>query len=202
MSMASGEVTRLLGLFNKGREDVAEQLIPLVYAELKKLASSCMRVERPGGTLQPTALVHEAYLRLVGQREIEWQNRAHFYGIAASLMRRILLDYARRRHTAKRGSGGRKVQIDEIQVAVDDRVEELLAIDECLAHLAQFDAVQERIVELRFFGGLTVEEIAEVMKISPSSVKRELNSAKAWLHRELASAKTRSGNDSGKMAAS
>ena len=182
----AGEVTRLLGLFRQGHHDAAERLIPLVYAELKKLAASCMRAERPGGTLQPTALVHEAYLRLVGQRETEWQNRSHFYGIAACLMRRILVDYARKRNASKRAAAGRLVRLDHVQIAVDDRIAELLVIDECLERLAALDPNQARLVELKFFAGLTAEEMAELMKCSPSTIKRELNSAKAWLHRELA----------------
>jgi RNA polymerase sigma factor (TIGR02999 family) len=196
----TGEVTRLLALFSQGRKEAGEQLIPLVYAELKKVAASCMRGELPGGTLQPTALVHEAWVRLAGQRETEWQNRSHFYGVAASLMRRILLDYARKRHAAKRGSGARKFTLDRIQIPVEDRIAELIVIDECLERLARFDADQARIVELRFFAGLTVEEIAVVTESSPSSVKRELNSAKAWLYRELGGQKGQ-GNVSRTMAA-
>jgi RNA polymerase sigma factor (TIGR02999 family) len=180
-----GDITVLLSQIRGGRAEAAEELIPLIYGELKKLAASCMRDERPGATLQPTALVHEVYLRLIGQRDAGWQNRAHFFGLAASLMRRILLDSARRRHAAKRGSGTKAVPADLVPIAVDDRIEELLIVDQCLERLAAFDEQQARLVEMRFFAGLTVEEIAEVTGISAATVKRELASAKAWLHREM-----------------
>jgi RNA polymerase sigma factor (TIGR02999 family) len=157
--------------------------MPLVYTELRKLAASYLRVERPDHTLQPTALVHEAYLRLVDQRSVNWQNRAHFFGIAAQMMRRILVDHARRRQAAKRDGATYRLYTSEEEATARDP--ELLALDEALSGLEALDARQARIVELRFFGGLTVEETAEVAGVSPATVKREWRTARAWLAREI-----------------
>jgi RNA polymerase sigma factor (TIGR02999 family) len=191
MPEAGGDVTRLLGQFRAGNQDVAEQLVPLIYDELRRIAGAQMRRERPGHTLQATAVVHEAYMRLAGDHEIQWQNRAHFFAIAARTMRRVLLDYARQRHAGRRGGeGARKVDIDAELLIGDDRLEDVVALDEVLARLTEMDPEHGRIVELRFFAGLNVEETAEVMGISPSTVKREWRLAKAWLDRELATAKS------------
>jgi RNA polymerase sigma factor (TIGR02999 family) len=180
-----GEVTQLLNQLSGGRQEAAEQLAPLIYDQLRRLAGACMRGERPGHTLQATALVHEAYVRLVGQEHVEWQNRAHFFAVAATLMRRVLLDHARRRHAFKRGSGAHQVTLHEAILIAEDHLPDVLALDQCLTRLAAIDARQARLVELRFFAGLDVEEVAAVMGISAPTVKREWRSAKAWLHREM-----------------
>ena len=187
----TGDVTRLLGQLRAGNQDVADQLVPLIYDELRRIAGAQMRRERVGHTLQATAVVHEAYMRLAGEQEIEWQSRAHFFAIAAKTMRRVLRDYARQRHAGKRGGeGARKVDIDAELLIEDDRLEDVVALDEVLTRLTEMDPEQGRIVELRFFAGLNVEETAEVMGISPRTVKREWRLAKAWLDRELATAKS------------
>ena len=159
--------------------------MPVVYAELKRLARWHLARER-GHTLQPTALVHEAYLKLVDQRAVEWQNRAHFFGIAARLMRRIVMQRARRTRAAKRGGGAVDVSIDDATILSDERAADLIALDDALTRLAAMDPRQSRIVELRFFGGLSVEEIGAVLGISAGTVKREWRTAKAWLHKEVA----------------
>jgi RNA polymerase sigma-70 factor, ECF subfamily len=188
MPDTGGDVTRLLEQLRAGNQDVAEQLVPLVYNELRRIAGAQMRRERPGHTLQATALVHEAYMRLAG--DVPAQNRAHFFAIAAHTMRQILLDYARRRHAGKRGgAGARKVDLDAELLVGGDTLEDVIAIDEALERLAQIDPRQSRLVELRFFAGLDVEEAAEVMGISATTMKREWRSAKAWLQKELAAAK-------------
>lgn len=190
MPDTAGDVTRLLQQLRAGRPEAAEQLVPLIYAELRRIAGAQMAHERRGHTLQATAVVHEAYMKLAGEQDIEWQNRAHFFGIAARTMRRILLDYARQRHAGKRGGhDARKVNMDAELLVADDRLEEVVAVDEVLTRLSAMDEEQGRIVELRFFAGLNVEETAEAMGISPSTVKREWRLAKAWLDRELGSAK-------------
>jgi len=180
-----GEVTRLLVEVRKGHQDAMEQLLPLVYDELRRLAGGYFRRERSDHTLQPTALVHEAYLKLVDQRSVQWENRGHFLGVAATLMRRILLDYARVHKAEKRGGGGQKVMLDEGMAVTELRAVEMISLDQALTKLAAMDPDQGRIVELRFFGGLSVEETAEVMKISPATVKRHWAFAKAWLYREI-----------------
>ena len=185
MGQTPGDVTRLLRQLGGGHAQAAEQLAPLIYDQLRRLAGACMRGERLGHTLQATALVHEAYLKLVGQEHVEWQNRAHFFAVAATLMRRVLLDHARRRHAAKRGAAGRQITLDEHLLIAENNLPEVIALDECLTRLGRIDAKQARLVELRFFAGLDVEEIAEVMGISSATVKREWRSAKAWLHREM-----------------
>jgi len=164
-----------------------DSLLPIVYQELRRLAASYLRRERPGQTLQPTALVHEAYLRLLKDRPDRWQNRAHFCAIAAHSMRQILIEKARARDALKRGGGGPRVTLDEALVGGGELSIDLVALDEALERLAAIDAGQARLVELRFFGGLTVEETAEALHISPATVKRHWTLARAWLARELAS---------------
>jgi RNA polymerase sigma factor (TIGR02999 family) len=185
MAMPTGEVTRLLAQVRSGDAEAPERLIALVYAELRKLAARHMRRERPGHTLQATALVHEAYLRLVGQREVEWQNRAHFFAIAAQVMRRILLDYARQRRALKRGGMDKRITLDDALSISDDHLDQILSLDESLRKLALKDPAQSRLVELRFFAGMTVEETSEALGISTATVKREWSHAKAWLNRDL-----------------
>ena len=179
-----GEVTRLLRQLRSGDQDAAGKLIAAVYGELRQVAARAMRSERPGHTLQPTALVHEAFLKLAGSAGVEWRDRAHFFGVAARLMREILVDYARKHGAAKRGSGVR-ITLDDSLLISEDRLGDVVAIDEVVKRLEALDPRQGHIVELRFFGGLSVEEVAEVMQISTPTVKREWQSAKAWLHREL-----------------
>ena len=164
-----------------------DSMLPIVYQELRRLAASYLRRERPGQTLQPTALVHEAYLRLLKDRPDRWQNRAHFCAIAAHSMRQILIEKARARDALKRGGGGPRVTLDEALVGGGELSIDLVALDQALERLAAIDAGQARIVELRFFGGLTVEETAEALDISPATVKRHWTLARAWLARELAS---------------
>ena len=179
------DVTVLLAELKKGNEDAASKLIPLVYAELRRLAASYMRRERSDHTLQPTALVNEAYLKLVEQRSVNWQSRAHFFGIAAQVMRRILVDHARGHLRDKRGGGQERVPIDEALIFAPEQSSELIKLDEALDRLTQLDPRQGRIVELRFFGGLNVDQTAEMLGISPKTVKRDWSMAKAWLHGEL-----------------
>jgi len=186
--LTSAEVTALLGEMAQGKPEAAEQLIPLVYDELRRLASRYMRREREDHTLQTTALVHEAYLKLVEQRSVNWQSRAHFFGIAAQLMRRVLIDHARRNLREKRGGGQPVVVLDEAFVFSPEQSSALVELDGALERLAAMDARQARIVELRFFGGLTVEEAGEVLGVSPKTVKRDWSVAKAWLHGELKTA--------------
>jgi RNA polymerase sigma factor (TIGR02999 family) len=186
MKSAPADVTRLLLQWSSGQEQALERLVPQIHGELRKLAASYLRKERPDHTLQPTALVNEAFLKLIDQRSVKWQNRAHFFGIAAQAMRRILVDHARARLAGKRGGDMHKVPLDAgnlVGPAVDI---DLLALDEALTRLAALDPQQSRIVELRFFGGLTMEETAEVMRISPATIGREWRIAKAWLSAELA----------------
>jgi RNA polymerase sigma factor (TIGR02999 family) len=177
------DLTALLKEWSGGDRKALDQLMPFVYEELRKLAASYLREERPNHTLQPTALVNEAYLRLTGQKNVTWQNRAHFFGIAAQMMRRILVDHARKRQAAKRDASAWKVATAEIDGS--DNAPELLALDRALEELEQLDPQQARVVELRFFAGLTVEETAEVAGISPRTVKRDWRTAKAWLAREI-----------------
>ena len=162
-----------------------DKLMPVVYDELRRQPARYLRREQPGHTLQTTALIHEAYVRLVDQHNVQWQNRAHFFGIAAQMMRRILVDHARRKKRAKRGGSDIKISLDDATVAVQGQDLDVVAVDEALTRLAKIDEQQSRVVELRFFSGLTVEETAEVMGISPATVKRDWSMAKAWLHREL-----------------
>jgi len=166
-------------------KEALDKLMPAVYDELRRQAARYLRRERAGHTLQTTALIHEAYVRLVDQRNVEWQNRAHFFGIAAQMMRRILVDHARTKKRAKRGGSDVKISLADATILVKEQDLDVVALDEALTRLAEIDEQQSRIVELRFFSGLTVEETAEVMGISPATVKRDWSMAKAWLHREL-----------------
>src|SRR5215831_9733199 len=156
MTEGPGEVTRLLRDLRRGNTQAADELVPLIYEDLRRLASACMRRERPGHTLQATALVHEAYLKLLGQREVEWHDRAHFFAVAATLMRRVLLDHARKRQTFKRGSASHKTTLHDSLLISDEHLDDVLVIDECLTRLAAIDPQQARLVELRFFAGLNV----------------------------------------------
>jgi RNA polymerase sigma factor (TIGR02999 family) len=189
---SSSDVTGLLLRWSEGDARALDRLLPLVYAELRRIASKQLRGERQEHTLAPTALVHELYLRLVDQRRSTWENRAQFFGLAAQLMRRILVDHARTQHAAKRGGSVTRMSLDELPEeshaesdAAGPAAADVLAIDEALERLASLDGDQARIVELRFFTGLTVEETAHVLKRSPRTVKREWRLARAWLYREL-----------------
>jgi RNA polymerase sigma factor (TIGR02999 family) len=179
------DVTALLAGWSRGDRDALSQLLPLVYEELRGIAARQLGRERPGHTLQPTALVHEAYLRLVDQRKVDWQNRAHFFGVSAQIMRRILVDHARRHAAGKRGDGVRCVSIDDAQRVPASNDLPILALDRALDRLEQVDPGLAKIVELRAFGGLTVDEAAHVLDVSPSTAKREWRTARAWLTREL-----------------
>jgi RNA polymerase sigma factor (TIGR02999 family) len=184
--VSSADVTGLLVQWARGDQEALERLMPLIYAECRRIAAQQLQHERRDHTLDPTALVHELYLRLVDQRRATWENRAQFFGIAAQLMRRILVDHARARQTAKRGGSALLVSLDAAADTPNDtHAEDVLAIDEALNRLSALDADQVRIIELRFFAGLTVEETAHVVGRSPRTVKREWRLAKAWLHREL-----------------
>jgi RNA polymerase sigma factor (TIGR02999 family) len=179
------EVTRLLVEWSNGDRNALEDLMPLVYSELRKVAGRYLRRERTGHTLQCTALVNEAYLRLIDQHSVQWKNRAHFFGVAAEMIRRILVDYARSQHAQKRGADAPKISLDEAFGVGQAPDLDLVALDEALSRLQTIDPRQSRVVELRFFAGLSVEETAEIMEISPATVKREWVTAKAWLFREL-----------------
>jgi RNA polymerase sigma factor (TIGR02999 family) len=186
MTQASGhDVTQLLIEWSNGDKAALDKLIPLIHEELRRLAHHYMSRERPGHTLQTTALVDEAYVRLVNRKDVHWQNRSHFFAIAAQLMRSILVDHARSHAYTKRGGGARKISLDETMIVSQQRAAEVVALDDVLKELASFDPQQSRIVELRFFGGLTIEETAEVLNLSPATIKREWSTAKAWLYREL-----------------
>ena len=186
MDAAGADVTQLLQQWSNGQEQALDRLLPQIHDELRKLAGSYLRRERPDHTLQPTALVNEAFLKLVDQRRVKWQNRAHFFGIAAQAMRRILVDHARAHAASKRGGAMRKVPLDDAIMMIGGVADvDLLALDQALTRLAAMDPQQSRIVELRFFGGLTTEETAEVMHISPATIGRDWRMAKAWLSAEL-----------------
>jgi RNA polymerase sigma-70 factor (ECF subfamily) len=178
-------VTQLLKAWGDGEQEALDQLISLVYAELHRLAHRYMRRERSGHTLQPTALVHEVYERLVDLRNVSWQNRAHFFGVSAHLMRRILVDYARSRRYTKREGQWRQVPLNEAVALFPDRQTDIVALDDALRALADIDPRKSRVVELRFFGGLSIKEVAEVLNISEESVQRDWRLAKVWLLREL-----------------
>jgi RNA polymerase sigma-70 factor, ECF subfamily len=178
-------VTRLLQAWGQGKDAALEELLPLVHRELRRLARRYMFGERPGHTLQTTALVNEAYLRLVNSRHVNWQNRAHFFALSAELMRRILVDYARARGYQKRGGGAPKVTLDEALMGPEEKGHDLVALDDALKALAGVDPRKSKVVELRFFGGLSVAETAEVLKVSPDTVLRDWRLAKAWLAREM-----------------
>ena len=181
----SPQITELLRELRAGEQAASSRLIDAVYPELRRIAVRSLRAERSDHTLQPTALVNEAYLQLVGQTDKDWQNRAHFFAVAAQVMRRVLVDYARKRKANKRGGGGAKVELIENLVIVRARLDEVLAIDAALTRLSLIDARQSKVVELRFFGGLTEHEVAEVLGIAIRTVRRDWNVARAWLHGEL-----------------
>jgi RNA polymerase sigma factor (TIGR02999 family) len=184
-STEQADVTQLLLAWNSGEVGARDHLLRAVYEELRRIAGGQLVGERPGHTLQVTALVNEAYLRLVDQTRVHWRNRAHFFGIAAQLMRRILVDHARRRKAAKRGGGATVVEFEDSLTPRARRSVDLVVLDDILTRLEQFDADAVRLVELRYFGGLTIEETAEVLAVSPATVKREWVAARAWMHREF-----------------
>lgn len=179
------KLTRMLNEVRHGKREVLDEMFPLIYRELRQIASRQLASERAEHTLQPTALVHEAYLRLINQHSVDWQNRAHFFSIAAETMRRILVNHAVQRNAQKRGSGVTCIELDEAVSYYDQRELDLVLLDDALKNLAEFDPAQAKIVELRFFGGLTVEETAEVLGVSASTIKREWRVAKAWLKTKL-----------------
>ena len=185
MTSTPDEITRLLIAWNQGDQRARDELTPLIYDELRRLARGLLRHERPGHTLQPTALVHEAFLRLIDQSQVNWQNRAHFFGAAARLMRQILINHAEARRAAKRGGEAERVSLNDVDHSTPRQEIDLIALDEALQRLERLDPQQGRIVELRYFSGLTIEEIAEVIGVSPATVKRDWNLARAWLRREL-----------------
>jgi len=184
MTATDQDVTRLLQDWSGGNQQALAELMPIIYNELRRLAHNYLRRERSDNTLQTTALVHEAYLKLIDQRSVNWQNRAQFFGIAAQAMRRILIDNARRHLAGKRGKG-EKISLDETALISPAKDESLVALDDALRELESIDQQQSRIIELRYFGGLTIEETAEVMSLSPATIKREWAMARAWLYRAL-----------------
>jgi RNA polymerase sigma factor (TIGR02999 family) len=188
MSQTSSQnLTQMLVQLSEGNSQMVEDILPLIYNELRKLAGNYLRRERSDHTLQPTALVHEAYIKLIDQTQVKWQNRAHFFGIAANIMRRILVDYARQHKAEKRGGAAEKLPLEEeILIVSEGKSAELLALDEALENLAKMDPQKSKIVELRYFGGLSVEETAEVLGVSEITVKRHWRMAKAWLYGQLA----------------
>ena len=186
LNVASHQITLLLANWNEGDEFALEQLMPLVYEELRRMARSFMRRQAAGHTFQTTELIHEAYLKIAKGDEQNWENRAHFFGVAAQAMRHILVDYARGKQRQKRGGWQERVTFAEDVMVSNDGSEKIVALDEALKQLAVLDARKSRVVEMKFFGGLTMEEIAEVMKITPKTVKRDWQFARMWLARELA----------------
>ncbi len=190
MAASGGDVTLLLAQLREGKQEAADQLFPLVYEELRRMAGAYMRRERPSHTLQATALINEAYVRLVGNDHANWENRAHFFAIAAHTMRQVLVSYAVRRHADKRGGADhRQVDLDVELLVAEDRLGDVIVIDEVLQRLERIDPRQMQLIELRFFAGMSVEETAEAMSVSPTTIKREWRLAKAWLNRELATVK-------------
>jgi RNA polymerase sigma-70 factor, ECF subfamily len=185
METSPAEVTQLLAAWEQGNQAALDQLLPLVYDELRQMARRYMARQNAGHTLQTTALINEAYLKLVGQPAKHWQNRAHFFGVAAQAMRHILVDYARAHQYAKRGGGAQAVSLDEAMTIAPERAAEVVALDDALQELAKVDPRKSQVVELRYFGGLSVEETAAVLKVSAVTVMRDWSLAKAWLHREL-----------------
>jgi RNA polymerase sigma factor (TIGR02999 family) len=190
MTGLPSQVTQLLMNWSEGDKAALDQLIPLVLVELRRLARRYMGRQNPGHTLQTSALINEAYLRLVDQQSVQWQDRAHFFAVSAQIMRNILIDHARKYQYAKRGAGARKVALDEAAVMPEQRAGELVALDDALSELAALDPRKGQIVELRFFGGLSIEETAQVMKISPATVQREWRAARAWLQRAMSNERT------------
>ena len=187
--IAPGDVSQLLRAWRNGDQGALERLTPIVYAELHRLARRYMRGERAGHSLQTTALVNEAYMRLVDYKRMQWQNRAHFFAVSAQLMRRILVGHARR-HNLKRGGGLKRVSLENIALVDNERGEDLVALDDAMKRLAEFDSRKAQVVEMRFFGGLSVEETAEVLRISAVTAMRDWSTARAWLYRELAGGTT------------
>ncbi len=185
MTSEPQQITRLLLAWGDGDQRALEELMPLVYEELRRVAARHMRRQKPGHSLQTTALVNEAYLRLIDSSQVRWQNRAHFFAVSAQLMRRILVDFARQRHNLKHGGVAQKVSLDEALVIAPERGADLLALDEALTRLAALSARQAQVVELRYFGGLSEEETAEALKVSLRTVQRDWNLARVWLFREL-----------------
>ena len=185
-SNSPGDITQMLISVSEGNKEAVNQIFPYIYDELRKLAGGYLRRERQDHTLQPTALVHEAYMKLIDQNRVKWQNRAHFFGVAAQIMRRILLDHARSRFAEKRGGTAEKLALEEgVQIAAEGKDSQLIALDEALNELAKFDPDKARIVELRFFGGLSIEETAEVMQMSAPTINRHWKLARAWLESRL-----------------
>jgi RNA polymerase sigma factor (TIGR02999 family) len=185
MDSPQHDVTQLLNAWREGNQTAREELMTVVYNELHRLAHHYMKKEAPGHLLQTSALLNEAFLRLVDQRNVPWRNRAHFFGIAAQMMRRILVDYARSRCYAKRGGGLREISLDEALTICDQRSAEVVELDDALNQLAEIDPRKSQLVELRFFGGLSIKETAEVLSVSPGTVMRDWTLAKAWLRREI-----------------
>ena len=192
MPSSPGQITLLLTELCQGNREAADRLMPLIYSELRRMAGNYIQRERSGHTLQATALVNEVYIRLTGGEPVPWQSRAHFFGVAANAMRQVLLDYARRRNAGKRGGkDARKATIDPERLpGISPKIENVLAVNAALERLDRIDPRQSRLIELRFFAGLSVEEAAEVMDVSAVTIKREWRSAKAWVHRELAGSRT------------
>lgn len=178
-------ITRMLGELRAGSKDAESRLIEAVYPELRRIAGHYLRAERPGHTLQATALVNEAWLQLVGQKETDWQDRSHFFAVAAQLMRRILVDYARQKKAQKRDGARQRVELTDGLAVSEERLDEIILIDEALNRLGEWDPRQCRVVELRFFSGLTENEVAEILGVAPRTVKRDWQVAKAWLHAEV-----------------
>lgn len=185
MDSVSGEATRLLVDLRSGNKDAESKLLALLYKELRRLAASYLRWERPDHTLQPTALINEAYLRIIDLAEQNWENRAHFLGVCARIMRRILVDHARQRNAAKRGGKEKPLRLDDAALSAAHRPVEFVALDEALSRLEEFDPRQSRVVELRFFAGMSEEEISHVLGVSVRTIKRDWNVARAWLYSEM-----------------
>jgi len=188
-TLSPHEVTELLVEWQRGDAAALDRLTPLVYDEIRRMAHRYLTRERNGHTLQTTELVNEAYMRLLGAQSIDWQNRAHFFGVTAQVMRRILIDHARRRHYAKHGGDARHVSLENAAVMTSERASELIVLDEALTELARIDPRKSRVVELRYFGGLSLEEIAEVLQVSLMTVRRDWRTAKAWLYKAVTSDK-------------
>jgi RNA polymerase sigma factor (TIGR02999 family) len=185
MSSTEHDITQLLRDWSKGHQNAFDELLPIIYNELRHVAHNYLRRERDDHTLQTTALVHEAYLKLIDQKQVQWQNRAHFFAIAAQAMRRILIDNARRHAAVKRGEAPEKLSLEDVESISIGKDETLLALDEALQELEKIDPQQSRVIELRYFGGLTIEETAEVMNLSSATVKREWAMARAWLYKKI-----------------
>ncbi|HEX6189966.1 MAG TPA: sigma-70 family RNA polymerase sigma factor [Pyrinomonadaceae bacterium] len=185
MAEPARDVTAMLVAYGAGQRGVLDELMPLVYDELRRIAARYLERERPDHTLQPTGLVHEAYLRLVNQKQVDWRNRAQFFGLAASMMRRILVNHAEAKRAEKRGGKREKIPLDEVTIVLQEDMVDLLELDEALKRLEEFDKLKSEIVELKFFGGLTIEEIAELTKTSTATVEREWAFARGWLYKNL-----------------